>query len=161
MRHKKLEKLVRHYGKSVDDLITEWYLDKKYSALQIAKKIIDETGICVTARGVEYTLKKLKIGRTRSEARKLGIVEGRVDYSPLRKPIKSIELRRGISLKVRFEIMKRDNFRCVLCGQDAKETKLVIDHIVPVTHGGTNSVVNLRTTCSACNLGKMIYEHEK
>jgi len=71
------------------------------------------------------------------------------------------ELRKGISLKKRYEIMKRDNFRCVLCGQDAKEVKLVIDHIVPVTRGGTNEVTNLRTTCNVCNHGKKIYEHEK
>lgn len=161
MRHKKLEKLVRHYGKSVDDLITEWYLEKKYSTQQISRKIIDETGIRVTARGIQYTLNELKISRTRSDARRLGIVEGRVTYEPLRKPVKSVELRRGISLKVRFEILKRDNFHCVLCGQDARETKLVIDHIIPVTKNGTNDTANLRTTCMACNHGKKIYEHER
>ncbi|PIQ68176.1 MAG: HNH endonuclease [Candidatus Taylorbacteria bacterium CG11_big_fil_rev_8_21_14_0_20_46_11] len=84
-----------------------------------------------------------------------------MDYSPFRKAVKSIELRKGISLAKRYQIMKRDNFRCVLCGQDAKEAKLVIDHIIPVTHGGTNDIVNLRTTCGACNYGKKTYEHEK
>lgn len=161
MRHKKLEKLVRHYGKSVDDLITEWYLEKKYSTQQISAKIIDETGTRITARGIQYILGKLKIGRNLSEARRLGIATGRVTYELLRKPIKSVELRKGISLKIRFEILKRDNFHCVLCGQDAKETKLVIDHILPVTKGGTNDTANLRTTCMACNHGKKIYEHEK
>ena len=161
MRHKKLEKLVLHYNKPVDDLLKEWYLDKKYSTVQITKKIIEETGLPVTARGIQYILGKLKIGRNLSEARRLGIATGRVTYEPLRKAIKSVELRKGISLKLRFEILKRDKFRCVLCGQDAKETKLVIDHILPVTWGGTNDTANLRTTCSACNHGRMICEHEK
>lgn len=57
--------------------------------------------------------------------------------------------------------MKRDNFRCVLCGQAAKKVKLVIDHIIPVTRGGNNEIANLRTTCNACNHDKKIYEHEK
>lgn len=161
MRHKKLEKLVQRYNKPVDDLISDWYLNKKYSTEQIALKITEETGIAVTARGIQYVLGKLKIGRSLSEARRLGILIGRVTYDPLRKQIKSSELRKGISLKMRYKIMKRDNFRCVLCGQDAKETKLVIDHITPVTKGGNNDPSNLRTTCSACNHGKMIYEHER
>ncbi len=161
MRHKKLEKLVPYYKKPVDDLLKGWYLDEKYSAQQIVEKIEKETGIHVTTRGIQYTLGKLKIGRSLSEARKLGILTGRVTYEPLRKPIKSVELRKGISLKNRYEVMRRDNFRCALCGQGAKETKLVIDHIIPVTRGGNNDTSNLRTTCSACNHGKMIYEHEK
>ncbi len=52
MQHKKLRKLVQHYGKAVDELIREWYLDEKYSTQQIAQKIISETGVPVTAQRV-------------------------------------------------------------------------------------------------------------
>jgi len=54
MQHKKLQRLVQHYGKPVDDLIKERYLSEKYSALQIAEKIIEETGVVVTSRGIHY-----------------------------------------------------------------------------------------------------------
>ena len=56
---------------------------------------------------------------------------------------------------LRYDIMKRDNFRCVLCGRTAREgVKLHVDHIVPVAKGGLTVPDNLRTLCDQCNLGK-------
>ena len=56
---------------------------------------------------------------------------------------------------LRYDIMKRDHFRCVLCGRTAKEgVKLHVDHIVPVAKGGLTVPENLRTLCDSCNLGK-------
>lgn len=56
---------------------------------------------------------------------------------------------------LRYDIMKRDNFRCVLCGRTAKEgVKLHVDHILPVAKGGLTVPDNLRTLCDQCNLGK-------
>lgn len=58
---------------------------------------------------------------------------------------------------LRYRILKRDGFRCVLCGRSPATTlgiELQIDHIVPVSRGGDNSLGNLRTTCADCNLGK-------
>lgn len=56
---------------------------------------------------------------------------------------------------MRYDIMKRDNFRCVLCGRTAKEgVKLHVDHILPVAKGGKTVPENLRTLCDQCNLGK-------
>ena len=56
---------------------------------------------------------------------------------------------------LRYDIMKRDNFRCVLCGRAANEgVKLHVDHIVPVAKGGLTVPENLRTLCDQCNLGK-------
>jgi len=56
---------------------------------------------------------------------------------------------------LRYEIMKRDGFRCVLCGRDAYDgVKLHVDHIVPVCRGGQTVEWNLRTLCEECNLGK-------
>lgn len=66
------------------------------------------------------------------------------------KPKKS----RYISSTVRFAILNRDNYRCVACGANAKETKLQIDHIIPVSKGGSNNLENLQTLCVDCNRGK-------
>ncbi len=56
---------------------------------------------------------------------------------------------------LRYDIMKRDNFRCVLCGRTAREgVKLHVDHILPVAKGGLTVPDNLRTLCDQCNLGK-------
>lgn len=58
--------------------------------------------------------------------------------------------------QLRYEIMKRDKFRCVLCGRNAIDdgVKLHIDHFIPIAFGGKTEYNNLRTLCEECNLGK-------
>lgn len=61
----------------------------------------------------------------------------------------------GLSKKVRFEIFKRDQFRCRYCGKPVGlGVVLEVDHIVPVAEGGTNDPANLVTSCFDCNRGK-------
>ncbi len=56
---------------------------------------------------------------------------------------------------LRYDIMRRDGFRCVLCGRTARDgVKLHVDHIKPVSKGGKTVSSNLRTLCDACNFGK-------
>lgn len=64
--------------------------------------------------------------------------------------------RKTIPKKIRFEVLKRDCFRCQYCGRSADDpdVKLEIDHIVPVAKGGDNSIMNLITSCQDCNRGK-------
>jgi len=62
--------------------------------------------------------------------------------------------RRAISRKLRLLILERDGYRCCLCGRTAKETKLEVDHKIPVAKGGTDSLNNLWTLCIDCNRGK-------
>ena len=62
--------------------------------------------------------------------------------------------RKPISKKLRFEVLKRDGFKCQYCGKCAVDVILHIDHILPVSKGGDNSIVNLITSCIDCNLGK-------
>lgn len=63
--------------------------------------------------------------------------------------------RQPISNKLRFEVFKRDLFRCHYCGRSAPEVVLHVDHITPVSKGGTNEFTNLVTSCQDCNLGKL------
>lgn len=62
--------------------------------------------------------------------------------------------RKSLSKKVRFEVFKRDSFSCQYCGASAPEVLLHVDHIKPVSKGGTNRITNLITACLACNSGK-------
>jgi hypothetical protein len=62
--------------------------------------------------------------------------------------------RKAISKKLRFEVFKRDEFKCVYCGRKPPAVILNIDHIAPVSKGGTNDINNLVTACFDCNNGK-------
>lgn len=56
---------------------------------------------------------------------------------------------------LRYDVMKRDGFRCQICGAtQADGVKLHVDHIKPVSKGGKTVMSNLRTLCDRCNLGK-------
>jgi hypothetical protein len=53
------------------------------------------------------------------------------------------------------EILKKDNYRCVLCGKGKKEgVELHIDHIIPKDKGGKATVENGQTLCSQHNFLK-------
>ncbi len=58
---------------------------------------------------------------------------------------------------LRYEILKRDNHQCVLCGASPRIDKSVVlevDHKLPSFKGGSDLPENLRTLCQACNQGK-------
>ena len=56
---------------------------------------------------------------------------------------------------LRYDILRRDGFRCQICGATAQDgVKLHVDHIIPVSKGGKTEPSNLRTLCDRCNLGK-------
>ena len=59
-----------------------------------------------------------------------------------------------IPSSLRHEVFKRDNYRCIECGATNKDTRLHIDHIIPVSTGGTDELSNLQTLCNDCNLSK-------
>jgi rubredoxin len=75
---------------------------------------------------------------------------------PEQKPEPEPEIKRKpIKPSLRFEILKRDNYRCQMCGATAKDgATLEIDHIQPVSKGGSNSPDNLQVLCRDCNAGK-------
>ena len=61
------------------------------------------------------------------------------------------------SLRLRFHVMSRDEFRCRQCGRSpALESgvQLHIDHVIPWSAGGETCIENLKTLCEKCNLGK-------
>lgn len=62
--------------------------------------------------------------------------------------------RKAMSKRLRFEVLKRDNFKCQYCGASAPDATLEIDHLIPIKGGGDNEVLNLVTACSDCNRGK-------
>lgn len=66
--------------------------------------------------------------------------------------------RRSLNLRKRFAILKRDGFKCRLCGRAAPDVKLHVDHKTPKARGGSDDDTNLWTLCEDCNLGKATTE---
>lgn len=76
-----------------------------------------------------------------------------------RKPV----IARSISPQLRNEILERNGFTCQLCGAGPgdpdpfnpnRKVRLHIDHVKPISQGGTDDKSNLRVLCSACNQGR-------
>lgn len=60
----------------------------------------------------------------------------------------------SVSKRLRFEILRRDNYTCRYCGAEAPDVKLEVDHVAPVALGGSDEASNLTTACMDCNSGK-------
>lgn len=65
-----------------------------------------------------------------------------------------ITTRKPLSNGTRIRVFNRDSFTCQYCGATAPAVSLVVDHIIPVAHGGGNDWRNLTTACVPCNSGK-------
>ncbi len=67
------------------------------------------------------------------------------------------EDRHKIKLGLRYKVLNRDNFKCVLCGRSPATDhacRLHVDHVIPWSKGGKTIIDNLRTLCEQCNLGR-------
>jgi 5-methylcytosine-specific restriction endonuclease McrA len=60
----------------------------------------------------------------------------------------------------RKAILTRDAYRCVRCGVSVTSSTANIDHIVPLSKGGTNSTDNLRTLCRPCHVLRARRDHQ-
>lgn len=60
----------------------------------------------------------------------------------------------AVSRRLRFEILRRDNYACRYCGASAPDVKLTVDHVVPTSLGGRDEPANLVAACAPCNAGK-------
>lgn len=56
--------------------------------------------------------------------------------------------------RIRYKVLLRDSFTCQYCGRKPPDVVLHVDHIIPRSKGGSNSIENLSTACADCNLGK-------
>jgi 5-methylcytosine-specific restriction endonuclease McrA len=80
-----------------------------------------------------------------------------------------IDFQRGISQKLRAEVLDRNGFTCQMCGKTpgeidpdtSRKVRLHIGHIVDKSLGGKDELSNLRTLCSTCNQGAKNITHEK
>lgn len=79
-----------------------------------------------------------KYGDARRRAKKVGALVHRVE---------------------RIKIFERDKFKCWICGKKTDKNKIglcednapTLDHVQPLTYGGSHTATNLKTACFRCN----------
>ena len=59
---------------------------------------------------------------------------------------------RSVWWVLRQAVLDRDDYTCVYCGR--RGGRLTLDHLLPVSRGGTSELNNLVTACVACNSAK-------
>lgn len=96
---------------------------------------------------IEELTHQTELGEIRIKSIKVSLVYNK-QSNPKRK-------RTHIPRGLRHEVFKRDNYTCCECGATKEDgVTLHIDHIIPVSKGGTDELSNLQTLCKACNLNK-------
>lgn len=60
----------------------------------------------------------------------------------------------AVSKRLRYEILRRDDYTCRYCKTAEPGCGLTVDHVVPTALGGTDEPSNLVAACSDCNGGK-------
>lgn len=134
---------------------------KLYSEGRSSLEVQELLSLPITTRTIQRIIKKSGLIRTKSESFRLAIKKGRMKYKRLGPGMSAKEFRKGISLTLRYATFQKDGFRCTLCGHDVKDgVKLEVDHVVRPIKGGRNSLENLRTLCSACNIGRWHVEQK-
>lgn len=84
------------------------------------------------------------------------VIDEKVKNFNYKKRQRKIELgkyRNGVTQELRMSILDRDTYSCNMCGHQSHELgKMQVHHIVPVSHGGSDSESNLVTLCKPCHM---------
>jgi 5-methylcytosine-specific restriction endonuclease McrA len=60
----------------------------------------------------------------------------------------------SLTLEEWNEIQARWGHACLCCGRCAPEIKLTVDHVLPLSKGGSNAAHNIQPLCGSCNSRK-------
>lgn len=117
------------------------------------------------ASGDAGALLVLAIELAQENARLAGYVEHRPTVPPppacrcarIRQRMREAKKKRhalagAVTPRLRWEILTRDDYRCVACRRD--DLPLHVDHITAIANGGLTVAANLQALCEVCNSGK-------
>lgn len=70
---------------------------------------------------------------------------------------RKIEERRYFTKEEKSSILKKSGSKCSHCGKKLSIDTMTVEHVVPISKGGTNNDVNLVALCDECNINKIDY----
>lgn len=62
--------------------------------------------------------------------------------------------RHKVDPELRSAVLERDDWTCRYCGRELGTAETTLDHVVPRSKGGEDSLANLVTACRSCNSAK-------
>jgi len=140
------------------DRLREYFLSHVGEVIDTAT-LADVAGIKEYARRIRELREK--------EGFKILSYRDRADLKPteylLKDPKPEPRIDASVSATLRAQILRRNGYTCQVCGRGAgdpdpmtpgRRVQLHIDHIRPLSEGGSNDPENLRVLCSACNAGR-------
>ncbi len=134
---------------------------KRHEKQLFEKKILTPVVSCLFTVDMSYSSPKGKVNLSKSDSFDFddmfacleSVSRSRLDrdtYSQI-----AVVERGEVSDSLRYDILNRDNFTCVICGVSSRQgARLHVDHIIPISKGGKSVPDNLRTLCERCNIGK-------
>lgn len=96
-------------------------------------KVYDKDGIPLN----KCTLEKAEELIQNNKAVKIGRLKIKLNYKSIR--------------WLKNDIKKRDKYQCYICGKSLKNEEITLDHIIPKSRGGKDTLDNLATCCFSCN----------
>lgn len=148
----------REHANSFNKNFSKYKREEKYSdefLLEYFKNLAIKLGRTPTKR--ELTIPSENTYRNRfGSLSEVSILVGLEPNLPMPEMYKKrISNNKFISLRLRYKIFQRDNYRCRYCGGTPEEGyQLHVDHIIPRSKGGKDIEENLITSCNLCNEGK-------
>lgn len=162
---KRIVKICDSLGCSVEQFPKElkrMYIDELMSAREIAELL--SVTQKVTAKTIERWLDYVGVDkRSKGDAFRLAVSRGRVNWHKKDPDLLARRKRIGgyAGARLRYAVLERDKFACVVCGSTAREAPLEVDHVLAIVLGGTNDMENLQTLCEICNVGKQRQKNEQ
>jgi hypothetical protein len=145
-----------------ENLLTVWThygRPPKYQEMNLIPSVVGPKAYVVRWKTWNRTLQAF-VDRVNQETTGLSVTESAQPQLAPSRPARSglpEEDQHKIKLGLRYKVLARDKFKCVLCGSSPAINPtccLHVDHVTPWSKGGKTVLQNLRTLCDRCNLGK-------
>jgi len=150
-RFARIDLLLRSVGIDVESFLsfTEWALSEQLVEKLSKNGTIQEKGFFTKSNALRQfrNITRSSTGREWS-VHDLGLL-----YDAVKN--KSEEnFRRPVTYGEYLKLLWTAPLRCAKCGKEPPSVKLHIDHIIPVSLGGTSDSSNIQFLCMECNLKK-------